>query len=68
MQNLIGYSQCVNRSSPSPSSPENVEYPQILAVSFLTLACVQTNGILMQSLKWKMYIITNIAKKNLTAK
>ena len=25
MQNLIGYSQCVNRSSPSPSSPENVK-------------------------------------------
>lgn len=71
MQNLIGYSQCMNRSSPFPSSPENVKCPQIFAVPFsalYALVCVETNEILVQNFKWKMYVITNTTTENLIAK
>lgn len=56
MQNLIGYSQCVNRSSPSPFSLENVKYPQIFAASLSALhilVTAQTNEILVQNLNEK---------------
>lgn len=56
MQNVIGYSQWVNRSSPSPFSLGNVKYPQIFAASLSALhmlVSAQTSELFVQKLNEK---------------